>query len=105
MMEFVIYALLVASGFVMGWFVGSSKKTDPAPILVEQPPKKRAYVRKEPVVKRVKGTKSQEAARTASEAGVVLSTDATVNVSKIAPVGGTASLPNGQYKDSYLQHE
>lgn len=80
-MEFVIYALLIASGFVAGFFVGRSKKTDPAPIVIEQAkPTKRAYVRKAPVDKKK------------NAAGVVTSADAVVNVSK--------SVPNGKYVDS-----
>lgn len=95
-MEFVIYALLVLSGFVVGFLYGRSKKSDPAPIVIDQPikPAKRAYVRKAPVKK--KGTKAEEVAKTAAEAGVVTSEDAVVNVSK--------SVPNGRYVgDNYLQ--
>lgn len=92
-MEFVIYALLLLSGFVTGFLYGRSKKSDPAPIVMEQPKQaKRAYVRKVPAVK--KGTKVQEAAKTAAEAGAVMSSEAVVNVSKV--------LPNGRHPDSYL---
>lgn len=71
-MEILIYALLLAAGFAVGFLFGRSKKSDPAPIVVEQmaAPKKRAYVRK---------------AKTPSAA-------ATVNVSKV--VG--QNLPNGK---------
>ena len=75
-MEFVIYALLLAAGFAAGFLFGRSKKSDPAPIVVEQmaAPKKRAYVRK--------------VQPTASAA-------ATVNVSK--------NMPNGKDHDVQAQ--
>lgn len=93
-MEFVIYALLIASGFVAGFFVGRSKKTDPAPIVIEQAkPTKRAYVRKAAVDKKK------------NAAGVVTSADAVVNVSKTSVSAQSASLPNGRYVDTYMPSE
>lgn len=88
-MEFVIYALLLAAGFIPGYFYGRSKKSDPAPIVIEPvakaaPKAKRAYVRKAPK----KAT----------------SAEATVNVSKaLDPTNAVRSIPNGRLGgDNYL---